>query len=183
MTNLFKDVGLLCYTDMSRSIESQEKIVEMALHLLFAMFIANEEILSLPLYYQDLGGTSMLVGKGRGQLNTFFFNPIAYLLSFFWPSSSSARPSAAWILQASFPLNPLSHSLCYRSCDFSDHSCILLHFSQRPPSSSQFIFLTIYWALLIQGPLNLKFDNASHFSMSFSFSLFIFLHIQLVTES
>ena len=95
---------------MSRSIESQEKIVEMALHLLFAMFIANEEILSLPLYYQDLGGTSMLVGKGRGQLNTFFFNPIAYSLSFFWPSSSSARPSAAWILQASFPLNPLSHS-------------------------------------------------------------------------
>lgn len=125
----------------------------------------------------------MPVGKGRGQLSTFFFNPIACLLSFFWPFFLLCPSFSCLDSSVFFSTYPTVSLLCYHSCDFSDHSYILLGFSLRPPSSSKFIFLSIYWALLIQGPLNLKFDNASHFSMSFHFSLFIFLHIQLVTES
>lgn len=41
-----------------------------------------------------------------------------------------------------------------RSCGFNTTAIILLHFSLRAPYSSKFIFLTTYWALLPQSPLN-----------------------------
>lgn len=154
----------------------------MVLPLLFAKFIANEDVLSWPCNIKTLGN---ICASGERQRTTqhFFLQPHCLLTLFFLAFFLLCPSFSCLDSSGFFSTYPPGSLLCYHSCDFSDHSYILLGFSLRPPSSSKFIFLSIYWALLIQGPLNLKFDNASHFSMSFHFSLFIFLHIQLVTES
>jgi len=66
---------------MSRSIECQERVVEMVLPLLFAKFIANEDVLSWPCNIKTLGEHLCQWGKAEDNSALFSSTPLpAYSL-------------------------------------------------------------------------------------------------------
>ena len=82
----------------------------MVLPLLFAKFIANEDVLSWPCNIKTWGEHLCQWGKAEDNSALFSSTPLPAYSLFSGPSSSCAHPSAAWTLQSSSPLTPLSHS-------------------------------------------------------------------------